>query len=183
MDIVIRAAVEADVPEITAIQNALIASSTVEWTDEPHTIADRTAWLRRQAEAGHPVLVAVSEVDRVVGWTSYGDFRDTRRWPGYRHTVEHTVHVDPEWWGRGVGRALVRALVVHARAAGRHVVVAGVDSANTASIEFHERMGFTVVGRMPEVGRMHGRWLDLVLMQRVISSADPPDELVAEERS
>ncbi|HET6954678.1 MAG TPA: GNAT family N-acetyltransferase [Acidimicrobiales bacterium] len=162
----IRDALPGDVPAITAIANALLDTTTYEWTEQPHTPAERTAWLARQAAAGHPVLVATTGEGEVVGWAAYGDFRDTRRWPGYRPTVEHTVHVREDHWGQGVGRRLLDALADRARQAGHRVMVAGIDGSNVDSVRFHARLGFTEVGRLPGVGEKHGRRLDLVLMQR-----------------
>jgi phosphinothricin acetyltransferase len=111
----------------------------------------------------------------VIGFAAYGGFRDTTLWPGYRFTVESSVHVVEGHHGRGVGRALMTALVEHAAAAGLHVMVAAVDGENAGSVEFHRAIGFVEVGRMPEIGRKFGRWLDLVLLQRVLSPSDPPD--------
>jgi L-amino acid N-acyltransferase YncA len=77
-----------------------------------------------------------------------------------------TIRRDP--WGRGVGRALPTELAERALDAGMHVMIAAIDGHNDASIEFHRRLGFVEVARMPEVGHKFGRWLDLVLMQRVL---------------
>ena len=172
MPLVVRDANDDDVPAITRILNALIATSTIEWRDEPYEPAERLAWLRARRAAGLPVLVAVADGE-IVGFASYGPFRDVARWPGYRQTVEHTVHVDGGRWGSGAGRTLVEALCERATAAGVHVMVAGIDGDNEGSIRFHERLGFVHVGRLPEVGWGHGRWLDLVLMQRRLGD-DPP---------
>ncbi len=121
------------------------------------------------------MLVAVVD-DRVAGWTSYGDFRDSTKWPGYRFTVEHTIHV-AEWaWGSGVGRALMAELIERARAAGMHTMIAGIDGANDASVRFHERLGFVTVARVPEVGAKLGRWLDLVLMALALDDRALPPE-------
>lgn len=161
-----------DVGAIARIQNALIASTTIEWTDRPYTTLSRRTWLEVHRIVGHPVLVAEVDGD-VVGVAAYGDFRDTQRWPGYGRTVEHTVHVDARHWGRGVGRALVDELCARASRAGIHAVIAAIDGENEGSIRFHERLGFTHVGRLPEVGHGHGRWLDLVLMQLLLPGAPP----------
>jgi phosphinothricin acetyltransferase len=161
----IRPATADDVPAITDIANALIESTSYEWRDERHTVADRREWLANHDAADEAVLVAVED-DRVVGWAAYGDFRDSRRWPGYRFTVEHTIHVAESHWGAGVGRALLTALMDAARADGKRVMVGGIDGTNEDSIRFHARLGFVETARMPGVGEKHGRRLDLVLMQR-----------------
>jgi L-amino acid N-acyltransferase YncA len=160
----IRPAEPADLPALTAIQNALIGSTTYEWTETRFTVEDREAWLADRRRAGDPVLVAV-DGDEVVGFAAYSDFRDTRRWPGYRFTVEHSVHVAESRQGAGVGRALLLALADHARRAGKRVMVAAIDSSNIGSIAFHARLGFVEVARMPGVGEKWGRRLDLVVMQ------------------
>jgi phosphinothricin acetyltransferase len=160
----IREATDGDAAAIAAITNALIDTTTIEWTDAHHTVESRLAMLRDRRAADQPVIVADAHGE-VVGWASYGDFRDTTKWPGYRFTVEHTVHVDEAWWGHGVGRMLVDDLVRRAAAAGVRTMVAAVDGGNEESVRFHERLGFVVVGRMPSVGYKHGQWLDLVLLQ------------------
>ncbi|MEL7158817.1 MAG: N-acetyltransferase family protein [Actinomycetota bacterium] len=149
------------------LYNALIDSTTVAWTDEPQTLRQRRAWFRRQQRNDHPVLVAENATG-VVGFAAYGSFRGSGKWPGYRHTVEHTIHVDGESWGRGIGRSLLEELIARARRSDVHVMVGAVDGDNIDSIRFHERCGFVEVARMPEVGFKFGRWLDLVLMQRII---------------
>jgi phosphinothricin acetyltransferase len=77
--------------------------------------------------------------------------------PGYRFTVENTIHVREDRWGSGVGRDLMDALVDEARDSGKHTMVAAVDGANEASIRFHTRLGFVEVARMPEIGAKFGR--------------------------
>ena len=163
---IIRDAVAEDLPAISNLYNALIPTTTVAWTETPETLDDRRAWFAARTGDGDATVVAEDDGGRVVGYAAFGPFRDNAKWPGYRTTVEHTIHVDGEWHGRGVGRALIDALVVRARAQGMHVMVGALDGANEASIRFHERVGFEVVARMPEVGRKFGRWLDLVLVQR-----------------
>ncbi len=163
----IRDATPDDLPELTAIYNALLETTTHEWTEQLHTVEERLEWLAAKQGSGHPALVAV-EADEVIGWATYGDFRDSARWPGYRFTVEHSIHVREDCWGRGVGRTLIDALIERARSDGKHVIVAGIDSSNTGSIAFHERLGFVEVARMPEIGEKFGRRLDLVLMQRIL---------------
>jgi L-amino acid N-acyltransferase YncA len=173
-DLVVRDAGPDDLPAITELHNALLATTAIEWTDTPHTLEERRSWFERQRATGYPVLVA-TEGEDVVGWASFGDFRDIVKWPGYRFTVEHTVHVRSSHWGRGVGRQLIGALVEQARSLGKHVLIAAVDGANDASIGFHEQLGFVQVARVPEVGAKLGQWLDLVLLQlRLDERSTPP---------
>jgi len=167
----IREARPADVPAITEIQNALIGSTSYEWREAPHTLAGRRAWLTEKQAHGFPVLVAEDpDSGAVVGWAAYGDFRDSVRWPGYRFVVEHTIHVRGDQWGNGIGQALLDGLIERASAAGIRVMIAAIDGANTRSIEFHARLGFDEVGRLPGIGDKFGQRLDLVLMQRDLTS-------------
>ncbi len=164
----IRDATGADVPEVNRLYNVLIPTTTIAWTDDPMPLVEHERWFAEQQRSGDPVLVAVDADDEVIGYTSYGDFRDTRRWPGYRYVAELTLHVAESHWGRGVGRALLEALIDRATDAGKHVLVAGVDGENEASIRLHEKLGFVVTARMPEVGRKFDRWLDLVYLQLIL---------------
>ena len=146
--------------EITSLLDALLATTTIEWTLTPRTEDDVLKWLR-----AHDVVLVAEDQGEVVGVAAFGWFRDVVKWPGYRFTVENTIHVRQDRWGSGVGEVLMRALIDKAQEAGLHTMIAAIDSANEASIRFHERLGFTEVARMPEVGTKFGRWLDLVLLQ------------------
>jgi phosphinothricin acetyltransferase len=159
---VIRPAITADLAAITAIYNQVIATSTAVYSDDPVTADERAGWLAARQAQGYPVLVA--EVGgEVGGFASFGDFR---AWPGYRFTVEHSVHVADGLRGRGLGAHLVEALFPLARALGKHVMVAGIDADNAGSIRFHARLGFERVAHFREVGFKFGRFLDLVFLQR-----------------
>ncbi len=154
----------ADLPAILGIVNDAILNTTAMWTLTPTTLEQRRAWLEERQGAGLPVIVAV-EGDAVLGFASFGPFRP---WEGYAATAEHSVYVDTDARGRGTGRHLMEALIRRAEQAGMHVMVGGIEAENAASIALHERLGFERVGLMPEVGRKFGRWLDLLLMQRVL---------------
>jgi L-amino acid N-acyltransferase len=160
----VRDALESDLPAVLAIYNDVVATTTAVYRDDPATLDDRVAWWKDRVAQRFPVLVAVS-ADQVVGFASFGDFR---AWPGYRFTVEHSVHVRDDWRGRGVGHALMVPLLERARALGKHVMVAGVDADNAGSIRFHERLGFERAGHLREVGFKFGRRLDLVFLQRML---------------
>ncbi len=166
----IRRAAPADGPTIARILNALLGTTTIEWTEVPHSPESMRRWLG----AHHTVLVAEEEGE-VVGVAAYGWFRDAEERPGYRFTVENTVHVRQDRWGSGVGRELMEALLAEARTTGKHTMVAAVDAANEGSIRFHERLGFVEVGRLPEVGAKFGAWCDLVLLQLRLDDRPAPD--------
>jgi L-amino acid N-acyltransferase YncA len=161
----IRDAVQSDIPQITAIYNQVLTTSTAIYNDQPATLEDRLDWWRTRIERQYPVLVAADR-ERVCGFGSFGDFRT---WPGYRYTVEGTVHVSSDSRGQGVGSLLLKAIIMHARLAGKHSMIAGVDSGNTASLHFLERSGFQRVGYLPEVGYKFDRFLNLVLLQYFIT--------------
>ena len=167
----IRAAVPNDLPAILAIYNDVIATSTAVYALEPATLDERRAWLEARQAQGFPVLVA-TEGDKVLGFASFGEWRGA--WPGYRYTVEHSVHVRADRRGGGVGRGLVEALFPIARRMGKHVMIGGIDAANEASLRFHERLGFERIAHFREVGRKFGRWLDLVFVQRILDGPGAP---------
>ena len=170
---IIRDAREADLPAINDLYNVLIPTHTVSWSDTPRTLELCEAWFERQGREGFPVLVADTD-GTIAGFAAYEHFRGEGKWPGYRGTAEHSIHVGEGHWGRGVGRALIEGLVERAQAAGLHVMVGAIDGDNEASIRFHERLGFVEVARMPQTGQKFGRWLDLVLMQRVLDDRPAP---------
>ena len=157
-------ATEADLAGLLAIYNDVIATSTAIYSDLPVTLEERRQWWRSRTAQGYPVLAA-RDAHGVAGFATFGDFR---AWPGYRFTVEHSVHVRANGRGQGVGTLLVQALLPRAAALGKHVMMAGVDADNAASIRFHERLGFERSGHLREVGYKFGRWLDLVFLQRRI---------------
>lgn len=153
-----------DLAGVVAIYNDVVASSTAIFSHQPVTLQERWQWWQARVAQGYPVLVARDALG-VAGFASFGDFRAG---PGYRLTVEHTVHVRADGRRRGVGTQLVQALFPRAAALGKHVMIAGVDAGNAASIRFHERLGFIRCGGLREVGYKFDRWLDLLFLQRVI---------------
>lgn len=161
----IRDAVPADLPQILAIYNEIIVTSTAVYSERPVDLAERQAWLAARQGQGFPVLVAAA-AGAVLGFASFGEWRGA--WSGYRHTVEHSVHIGAGHRGTGLGRQLVQALFPRARVLGMHVMIGSIDAANDASIRFHERLGFEQVAHFREVGRKFDRWLDLVFMQRFL---------------
>lgn len=160
----IRDATEADLPAILRIHNEAVRGTTAIWTELADDLAGRTEWFRGQRAAGLPILVAIID-GGLGGYATYSQFRPMA---GYRHTMENSVYVADGFYRRGIAEALMRALVARADAEQVHVVVAAIEQGNLASVALHRKLGFSVVGQMPQVGRKFDRWLDLVLMQRVL---------------
>lgn len=160
----IRPATEADIPAILAIYNDAVVNTAAIWNDDVVDLDNRLAWFAARQGQGYPVLVAV-EGDDVLGYASYGDFR---AFQGYRFTVENSIYVASAARGKGAGTALLGALVEHAAANGKHVMVAGIEAGNEVSIRLHARHGFVETARMPELGFKFGRYLDLVFLQKTL---------------
>ncbi|MBK0003710.1 N-acetyltransferase family protein [Erwinia sp. S38] len=169
--VTIRTAVENDAAVITEIYNDAVQNTTAIWNEKTVDTGNRIQWIRDRQAAGFPVLVAVSEAGDTIGYASYGDWRP---WDGYRHTVEHSVYVHKDARGHGAGLALMSALIEHAREQGKHVMVAGIESGNRASIALHKKLGFEQSGQLHEVGMKFGRWLDLTFMQLKLDTRERP---------
>jgi L-amino acid N-acyltransferase YncA len=162
--VVIREAADGDLPGLLAIYNDVIETSTAVFSDAPVTLEERAIWLGARRAAGYPVIVA-SDSSGVVGFGSFGDFRT---WPGYRFTVEHSVHVRADRRGEGIGSMMVVELIERAGALGKHAMIAGIEADNEASVRLHERLGFTKVARLSEVAWKFDRWLDLLFLERLL---------------
>lgn len=160
MSLVIRLAVEADLPAINAIYNHYVPISTTCYDLEPLSMVERVRWFAGR-ETIHPVTVAERD-EQLVGFGSLHTFRTK---PGYRLTVENSVYVHPDHLRTGVGTAIVADQIERARRLGLHAIVAGIDAEQDASLALHGKLGFVEVGRFPQVGRKFDRWLDAVFMQ------------------
>ncbi|MEV6494002.1 N-acetyltransferase family protein [Actinoplanes sp. NPDC051633] len=107
-------------------------------------------------------LVAL-DGDRVLGWTACTPVSDR---PVYAGVVEHSVYVHPDGRGRGVGRMLLEALIRATEEAGVWTIQSGIFPENRASLALHEACGFRVIGTRQRVGKHHGRWRDVILLER-----------------
>lgn len=169
----IRDAVHADLPAIRDIYNDAVLNTLAIWNEQTVDLGNRQAWFAARQAQGFPILVAVNEAGDVLGYASFGDWRP---FEGFRHTVEHSVYIRSDQRGQGLGPLLMQALIERARSCGKHVMVAAIESGNTASIRLHERLGFTLNGQMPQVGVKFGKWLDLTFMQLMLApGAEPRD--------
>ena len=160
---VVRPAVPADLEQVAAIFAHYVATSVVTFEEVPPPAAD---WGRRLDElAGQNLPFLVAESGDTVGGYAYAS--PWRPKPAYRHTVEDTVYVSPSCTGRGLGSALLGALLAGCEQAGARQVIAVIaETGGDTSAALHRRLGFETVGRLRRVGYKHGRWIDTVLMQR-----------------
>lgn len=168
----IRDADACDAEGITAIYNDAVLHTTAIWNEQTADTANRMSWLADRNKAGYPVLVAADDAGGVLGYASFGDWR---AWDGYRHTAEHSIYVRADQRGQGIGEALLRALIERGRSSGKHVLVAGIEAKNDASIRLHRKLGFEQTGYLKQVGAKFGRWLDLAFLQLILDRRGTPE--------
>lgn len=157
------------IPGILKIINHYIANSSSIYEETERSLDVQLQWFQQLKEQNFPVLVALNE-GNVVGFAAFQTFRAKF---GYRFSAEHSVYVFPGFEGRGIGFRLMQLLFKEAIDRKIHVLIGGIDSQNTESIEFHQRLGFVEVGRMPQVGKKHDQWLTLVWMQKILETPIP----------
>lgn len=164
----------ANVPDseaIAAIYSHHVTHGTASFDTVPRTEEDTAARIAECDERGWPFLVA-EQGGIVVGYAYATQFRDR---PAYRWTCENSIYVAPSHVGRGVGTALLAALIEAAEQAGFLQMIAVIGGAEPASVSVHARAGFLEAGRMRSVGRKFGRWLDTLYMQRSLGPGDSRD--------
>ncbi len=160
----LRLATADDAESIRSIYNLEVTTSTVTFDLVPRTLDDQLAWQSVRSGA-HAVVVA--EIDGfVAGFGSLSPWRDR---PAYSTTVEDSIYIHRDHQGVGVGKALLAELITTATAHGFHACMARIVGGHEASIALHHSCGFEVVGTEREVGRKFNRWLDVVLMERMLT--------------
>jgi L-amino acid N-acyltransferase YncA len=176
----IRDATLADAEAICRIYNQGIDDRVATLETETRTSAERREWLAARGPR-HPVLIAETEPPTISnrppaaraglaapatsGWASLNRFNPR---PVYDHVADVSVYVDRAWRGHGVGRALLGALIERARAIGYHKLVLAAFPDNAAGMALYTRLGFTRVGVYREQGLLDGRWVDVVVMERLL---------------
>ncbi|HTW21594.1 MAG TPA: GNAT family N-acetyltransferase [Mycobacteriales bacterium] len=164
-DIGIRPATADDLAAIDAIYNHYVRETVSTFDVEPMTTGERATWFSHYAASGsHRLLVATRE-DRVVGYAASSRFRPK---PAYDPSVEVTVYLSPDATGHGVGSLLYQQLFAELRSEPVHRAYAAIAQPNPASEALHRRFAFQEVGTLHEVGRKHGRWVDVLWMQRPV---------------
>ncbi len=164
MSLTTRLAEPRDAEAIRDIYNVEVLGSTVTFDLVPRTLPEQIAWLDEHS-GGHPAIVAVDGDGTVVGFGAISPWRPR---PAYSPSVEDSVYVHETWRGQGVGRVLLEELVRLAQAHGFHSMFARIVGGHEASISLHAACGFETAGVEREVGRKFGKWLDVVVMQRML---------------
>ena len=183
--VTIREATLNDSDAICRIYNQGIEDRVATLETETRSPAERREWLAARSPR-HPVLIAETEPPTIsnspptaeaghaapatispatTGWASLNRFSPR---PAYDHVADVSIYVDRAWRGRGVGRALLASLIESARAIGYHKMVLAAFPDNAAGMALYTRLGFTRVGVYREQGLLDGRWVDVVVMERLL---------------
>ena len=155
---------EKHLKDIRDIFNEAILHTTALYEESPRSEATIAAWFEEKKQAGIPVF-GVEQQGTVVGFATWGPFRP---YPAYSKTAEHSVYIATEYQRRGLGRILLDTIIREATTHELHLLVAGIDSANEASIALHRHVGFSHAGTIREAGYKFKKWLDLELWQRLL---------------
>jgi phosphinothricin acetyltransferase len=160
---VLRPATVADLGAINDIYNHYVLHSTCTYQELPETMDGRRLWFGHHGEA-HPVIVA-ELAGQVVGWGSLSAYHPRS---AYRRTVENSVYVHHQYQRRGIGSTLLKELISRARDLGHHVIIAGIDAEQPASVALHAAFHFQQVGCMKQIGFKFDRWLDVIYMELLL---------------
>jgi L-amino acid N-acyltransferase YncA len=163
MTATIRAAAEADAPAICAIHNQGIEDRIATLDTTLRTPDGTRAWLSDR-ESRHPVIVADAG-HRVVGWASLNRYNPRA---AYDHVADFSVYVERAARGKGIGQQLLDRLIVLAREIGFHKMVLAAMANNDAGIALYTRVGFSRVGTFHEQGMLDGKWVDVVIMEKLL---------------
>jgi len=163
----IRYANSGDAAAIAAIWNPQILDTAFTFDHRVYSVDDIAAMIVQRQVAGH-AWVVVEHEGQISGFASFAPFRQG---DGYGRTMEHTIFLDPEAGGDGLGELLMQAVEHEARARGVHSLIACVTGENSVALKFHRNLGFATVGRIPQAGWKFGRWIDLVILQKRLSDS------------
>ncbi len=161
----VRRATANDLAAITDIYNEAILNTVATFDTETKTIKEQKKWFNSH-DAHHPILVAEQDT-MIVGWASLSKWSDRCAYSG---TAEVSLYVKHDYRGKGIGKALLKALIQTGENAGIHTVIARITEENENSIRLFREEGFENVGVMKEVGRKFGRLLDVFILQKIFES-------------
>lgn len=163
MSFIIRLATTDDAEHIRTIYNEYVRTSTATLETYERDLAEQRCWLARHNGEPYPCFVAEDRDGIIVGWAALSSY-DPK--PGYRGTAENSIYVDPRSQGRGIGESLLQTLLDDAPSRSIQTIVALITAENQISIRLHEKLGFTLVGTLKQVGEKFGRTVDVSIFQR-----------------
>ena len=172
----ITPATPADAPEIAAIYAHHVLHGTASFETVPPDAAEIAARMRKVLDAGWPWLIARDTGGEAVGYAYAAQFNARA---AYRYACENSIYLRHDRLGQGIGTRLLAALLDACERSGFRQVIAGIAGSEPASLALHARAGFVEVARLKSVGRKHGRWLDVLYLQRALGAGDatpPPEE-------
>lgn len=171
----IAPAAPSDAAEIAAIYAHHVLHGTASFETEPPETGEIAARMAKVREAGLPWLVARDGEGAVLGYAYAGPFHPRA---AYAFTCENSVYIRADLRGQGIGKALLTALIEACEAAGMRQMIALIAGTEPASVALHEKCGFVQSGKLDSVGRKHGKWIDVVHMQRALGAGDgaPPGQ-------
>lgn len=161
---VLRDATDGDLVAINDIYNHYVLTCTCTYQMEPGTVSDREVWFREHGP-NHPVIVAETKGE-VVAWGSLSPWGSSHSRHAYRFTVEDSVYVRHDMYRRGIGGAILAELIRRAQRLQYRSILASISADRTPSICLHERLGFSKVAHLREVGLKFDKWLDVVYLQK-----------------
>lgn len=164
--ITIRKAVYEDVAAMLKIYNDIILNTNAVWQEEQHSLAMRQEWFKEKEDAGFPIFIA-EQNGQVAGFSTYGPFRYAH---GYRFTVENSIYVAASCREKGIASLLMPPIIEAAKQSNIHVMLAGIEASNEASIRLHKKFGFVEAAHFKQIGFKFGTWLDLKFLQLTLSS-------------
>lgn len=150
--------------KILEIINFNIENSVSLYDYNSRSVAQQTLIFEDKLLKNFPIIVALLN-NKVVGFGYYSEFRFRE---AYKFTVEHSVYVNENFKGKGIGKLLLENLIEKAKVQNIHTMIGVIDSENTNSIAFHEKMGFKIVGKIPETGFKFNKWLTSVFVQIIL---------------
>jgi phosphinothricin acetyltransferase len=165
----IRPVEDRDIPDVREIYNYYVTNSVVTFDEKPWTVAQWREKLAHLRKLGMPFLVAEAPTGQILG---YALVQPMSTKSAYRFSVENSIYLGQAAAGKGLGRALLEALIAACEEAGIREMVAVIsDKGAEASVALHERLGFVEVGRMGRVGFKFGRWLGTIYLQKHLKPA------------
>lgn len=159
--------------QILDILNDAIVNSTVLYDYKPRTMENMEMWFDTKINNNFPVIGLVNEQDELMGFGSYGTFR---AFPAYKYTVEHSLYVQKDHRGKGLGKILLSEIIKNAQEQDYHCLIAAVDSTNEASIRLHRQFDFEFCGRIKQAGYKFGTWLNVEFYQLLLDTPKQPVE-------